>query len=219
MRSVLSGTPPPRRVVTVWRAVLATASSASFVCIERGASAQSTIREPGERTSYEVELEPHMSVGLFDPPGRGPGDLGFGAGARVSLEIVHEGFVRTINDSVAIGLGADFLHYAGNGMAGRGECTRFVPGPAGTSVCVAVAQAGGPSSYVFFPVVMQWNFWLTRRWSTFGEPGLSVYWSNTNGTGVTPVIDVGGRLHLSDAVALTMRIGYPALTLGASFLF
>jgi hypothetical protein len=66
---------------------------------------------------------------------------------------------------------------------------------------------------------MQWNFWLSRRWSVFGEPGLMV--RNRDGDfGVSPfVLYAGGRLRFSDNIALTARIGYPTFSLGASFLF
>ena len=35
----------------------------------------------------------------------------------------------------------------------------------------------------------------------------------------TSVPVVGGRFHFNDSVALTMRLGYPAFSLGVSFLF
>ncbi len=190
----------------------------SVLLLPRVAAAQSTIKAPGDRPSYVLELEPHASLGLFDPPGRWAGGDGLGAGGRAAFEIVDVGFVPTINDSVAIGVGADIVHYAGGGGDPRGTCSRYAAGPAGTNVCVEIARAGGASTYVFVPVVMQWNFWLARRWSVFGEPGLSVYWSDVGGAGVAPVVDVGGRFHVTERVTLTLRLGYPVVTLGVSFL-
>jgi hypothetical protein len=181
------------------------------------ASAQSIIRNPGERQPYRVELEPHALAGLFGPPGDGSG-FGFGGGFRASFEIVHNGFIPTINNSVAIGVGTDFLHYAGSGIPDRGRCTRYAPGPAGTQVCVQVAQSGGASNYAYFPVVMQWNFWLTPKWSVFGEPGLTLYWFDYASVGVAPALFLGGRWHFSDRVTLTMRVGYPTFTVGLSIL-
>lgn len=179
------------------------------------ASAQSTIRHPGARAPYSVELEPHLLLGPFDPPGRAE-DEGYGVGARVTIEIVPDGFIGKINDSVGIGFGADFLRYERGDP--RGECTDFVSGPNGTRVCVEVDGSGNERDRVYLPVVMQWNFFLTRRWSVFGEPGLFAYFGD--GFGVRPfAFFAGGRYHFTDNVALTLRVGYPTLSVGASFFF
>lgn len=188
-----------------------------FLGAARPAVAQSTINRPGDRTHYQFEVEPHFIANFFDPPGGGTG-AGLGAGVRASFEIVPLGFVDSINDSIAIGVGADFVHYQGIGVR-PGVCTRFAPGPANTSVCVEVSKTGGSSSYLFLPVVMQWNFWLARRWSVFGEPGLDVYWWDHGTVGASPAFYLGGRFHLTDAVTLTLRLGYPTISLGASILF
>jgi hypothetical protein len=71
---------------------------------------------------------------------------------------------------------------------------------------------------LFVPVVMQWNFWLTNHWSVFGEPGVGISFNGDKARdSVHPIICVGGRYHFNDKVSLTMRIGYPAFTIGASF--
>jgi hypothetical protein len=66
----------------------------------------------------------------------------------------------------------------------------------------------------FLPVAMQWNFWLSTHWSVFGEPGVGISMDK-----VHPVLMAGGRFHFNDKIALTMRVGYPALSVGASFFF
>ena len=71
-------------------------------------------------------------------------------------------------------------------------------------------------SRIYFPVAMQWNFWLTTHWSVFGEPGISF---TTKDNDIDPILMVGGRYHFTEKVALTMRIGYPAASVGVSFLF
>lgn len=68
---------------------------------------------------------------------------------------------------------------------------------------------------LFIPVVMQWNFWLTNHWSLFVEPGLG--FAIHGGEFLDPILAIGGRYHFSDKVALTFRIGYPAISIGASF--
>jgi hypothetical protein len=199
-------------------AFLAVAGLLLGVLDARPSRAQSTIRSPGEHDPSRFELEPHVVLGPFDPPGGGAG-VGVGGGFRAGFQILQAGFVPTINDSVAIGVGADFLHYGGHRAVDRGTCTRFASGPNGTIVCVEVSQAGGPSNYAFFPIVLQWNFWLTRHWSLFGEPGLSLYWSDYRSVGVVPNFFGGGRYRFNDNVALTFRLGYPSFTLGLSILF
>ena len=71
---------------------------------------------------------------------------------------------------------------------------------------------------VFIPVAMQWNFWLTNHWSVFGEPGLGIAANKyRNSDTVNPILMVGGRYHFNDKVSLTMRIGYPSISVGVSF--
>lgn len=177
------------------------------------AAAQSTIRDTRARAGYTVELEPHLLVGPYNPPGALRGD-GYGIGLRATWTIVPQGFISTINDSVGIGFGADFLHY--DEADTRGECSDFERGPNGTDICVEV-DGGGDENRVLLPVVMQWNFWLHRRWSVFGEPGAYVYLGDD--FGVEPAIWGGGRFHATDRFTLTLRVGYPSLSFGASFLF
>ena len=73
---------------------------------------------------------------------------------------------------------------------------------------------------LFLPVAMQWNFWLSRHWSVFGEPGLGLALKSFEAKDhpFHPILMAGGRYHFSDNVALTVRIGYPAISVGVSFL-
>ena len=178
------------------------------------ARAQSTIRDPGRRPHYAVELEPHLSLSPFDAPDN-PSRGGYGVGARVTFELAPEGFIPALNDSVGLGLGLDWLRYAGSG--GRSFCQRFEFTAQGVPVCVETS--GHSSSYLFVPVVMQWNFWLATRWSVFGEPGLALSHRAGGDFGITPVFEAGGRFHFSDDFALTFRLGYPTFSIGVSWLF
>ena len=178
------------------------------------AEAQSIIKNPGDHPPYSVELEPHLALGW----GHLYRGNGFGAGARLGIVIVDNGFVKSINNSVAISFGMDWIRYSG---------CYYYDGRARYSY-------GCGASYFVFPVAMQWNFWLTPRWSVFGEPGLYVYHGIfdydycNNGLpgcgyatrgGVDFAFFAGGRFHFSDKVALTMRLGYPTSSVGVSFLF
>jgi hypothetical protein len=167
-------------------------------------AADNTITRPGDHPSYAVEVEPHLLLGWGDAYA----SYGYGLGARFSIPIVQNGFVPTINNSVAISFGVDWMHsdwcwYNGN--------------------CAA--------NYFDFPVVMQWNFFVAQRWSVFGEPGLLLYFGSydscpqanlcpghaPSGTGFEPALFLGGRYHLSDKTSLTLRLGFPSFSIGFSF--
>lgn len=175
----------------------------------RDARATSIIKSPGDHPDYHVEIEPHLLLGwahLYH-------DNAVGVGARFTIPIVDNGFVKTINNSVGISFGLDWLHYGGCYYRYRGR------------------DYGCSANYFLFPVAMQWNFWLTEKWSVFGEPGLYIYHGSfdddyCNGvpncdtpshTSVEPAFYVGGRFHFNDTVAITLRLGYPTLSFGVSF--
>ncbi len=197
------------------RITLGLAAFALAALVVEPASAQSTIKQPGNRPGYVFEAEPHLNLGLFDPPGFGAG-TGFGAGFRGTIEIVKNGFISKLNNSVGIGFGLDYLRYDG-WQGPRGQCERFEPGPAGVPICVRVSGRNHVN-YFFLPVVMQWNFWLHRKWSVFGEPGVALYFDDGHLEFTPFVFYAGGRYHITDRITLTMRIGYPSFSLGVSFL-
>ncbi len=204
----------PRRVAVAAAAVAVLLSSGAAQA-RRGYYNAYEARAP---IDYTAELEPHLVFGSA-PPGRGAGS-GVGLGVRASIVVAPDGFIRDVNDSVAIGFGVDYGHYAAryalNGY--RDQCLNFEPGPAGTSICTDVSSNGGSYNYLFIPVVMQWNFWLTDKFSAFGEPGLSLYHVGGQGFSAAPALYVGGRLRLTDTITLTARIGYPTFSFGVSFL-
>jgi hypothetical protein len=178
----------------------------------------SVVHDARTPIDYGFELEPHLVLGSA-PPGRGAGSGG-GIGVRASVVLSSDGFIRGLNDSLALGFGLDYGHYAASyGFYGyRDECLNFEPGPAGTAVCTDVTSNGGSYNYFFVPAVLQWNFWLTDRFSAFGEPGVSLYHLGNAGFSASPALYVGGRLRLADRITLTARIGYPTLAIGVSFM-
>lgn len=180
------------------------------------ARAQSTIKSPGQYPRYFFEAEPHLLAGLMDPPGLG-GGTGWGVGARGSFNVLPDGFIPKLNDSVAIGVGLDYLRYDG-WQGTRGRCLQFVSAPSGVPVCVDASRNYGDVDYFYVPAVLQWNFWLHRKWSVFGEPGLAMYVEDGDLEFTPFVLYAGGRYHFSDTISLTMRLGYPTFSLGVSFL-
>jgi hypothetical protein len=135
---------------------------------------QSTIKLPGAHPDYSFEAEPHLLVAPFD-------DFRPGVGFRGTIELVDNGFVSSINNTVGLGFGADWSR-----------------------------------DHFRVPVVMQWNFWLSRNWSVFGEPGGLVDFGDK--TRFHPAFYAGGRFHFTDRVSLTMRVGHPTASVGVSFL-
>lgn len=180
------------------------AALAATVGIAAGpARAQSVIKSPDDHPHYSVEAEPHALFG-YDP-GFGSGS-GFGLGGRVSFPIVDPGFVKNINNTVAIGTGLDIF---------------FIDG------CYYRNRLGSYCNETAFliPVVMQWNFYVAPHWSVFGEPGLAIRHRAFNACpdpGCNPsenlflpfVFYAGGRYHFNENVALTMRLGFDNLGAG-----
>jgi hypothetical protein len=207
------------------RRLLAQAAGAAALVVGLLASAraaraaeQVVVHDARAPIGYGFEIEPHLVLGTA-PPGPGYGS-GVGIGVRGSFVLSPEGFIRGVNDSVALGVGLDYGRYDGAlGLQGfHDQCLHFEPGPNGTSVCTEVTSNGGTYNYLFAPVVMQWNFWLTRRFSAFGEPGVDLYLLGNHGFGISPALYLGGRFEIADRITLTLRIGYPTLALGVSFM-
>jgi hypothetical protein len=188
---------------------------AALVSSRAARAEESIIKSPGQHPTYSVELEPHLAFGFFVPSA----GSGVGIGGRVTIPIVRNGFVKSINNSVGIGFGLDWIHYSG--------CF-FVRDEFGD--CAALNR-------VWIPVVMQWNFYLSNHWTVFGEPGLAITYSDWGGDcvvangnrvficGPSPnrvdlqpvIIFLGGAFRFSQGASLTMRVGWPYASIGVSF--
>jgi hypothetical protein len=137
---------------------------------------ESVIKFPGQHPNYVFEAEPHFLIDPFH-------DFAPGVGFRGTVNIVQNGFVKTINNSVGVTFGLDYAHKG-----------------------------------VWIPVAMQWNFWLSRHWSVFGEPGIT-FRAGEHGDHLAWLgLWAGGRYHFTDRIALTMRVGSPTFSVGVSFL-
>lgn len=185
-----------RLISRIVRLTMAVCFAAAAIGLSSTAQAQSLIKNPTAHPQYSVELEPHLLLDIL-------GDDDFGLGGRATIVIVDPGFVSTINNSVGIGFGLDW-------MDGHDHC----PGPGADC---------HDHDRIVLPVVMQWNFWFTPHWSAFGEPGLMLRaWHDDDFHGdddfdLDLALYLGGRYNFNDDIALTMRIGYPAFSLGVSF--
>jgi hypothetical protein len=156
----------------------------AFLAAKPGLADESVIKRPGDHPDYVLELEPHLLFAPFH-------DFDPGVGVRGTLELVDNGFISSINNSVGFGLGVDWT-----------------------------------KKRTWIPIVMQWNFWLSRNWSVFGEPGVVLRIQDgvkfEGGKGPDKLdpfaFYAGGRLHFSDYVTLTMRVGRPTASVGLSLL-
>lgn len=123
------------------------------------------------------------------------GDFGWynngGAGLRVDIPIVREGFIHgsSVSDDLSISPGLDMLWWYG-----------------------AYDGIG------FIPMVMvQWNIYFAQKFSFLIELGLagiwgpSASWNNRYYSNyIAPTGQLGFRWHFSDALALLVRVGWPA---------
>jgi hypothetical protein len=212
-----------RRSQSAVRLLVLVAVTAAMWLGARSAHAEDMIiKRPGDHPTYSVEIEPHLALAFFVPTA---GSSGVGLGGRFTIPIVKNGFISSINNSVGIGFGVDWISYNGcyrGRWANPYYCNDY--------------------SAIYIPVVMQWNFFLSTHWSVFGEPGLAIvhngygscenYYIDARGTriaydcgaapgrfGIDPiVVFFGGRYHFSETVALTMRIGWPYASVGVSFM-
>lgn len=180
-----------------------------LVCATSEARAAGMIIKDPNPPKYSFEIEPHVNAQyLFFQHYQANG---FGPGIRIGIPIMSPGFIKTINDSIAISFGADVMYLS----------PKFK-----TKDCVGDLCDNSFWAF-YFPVTMQWNFWLTEKWSVFGEPGATlqttakkcerIYGCKSPGF-IYPAFYAGARYHFSDSTALTMRIGWPSgLSVGLSF--
>jgi hypothetical protein len=180
------------------------------------APAQAQIKEPGAHPKYSVELEPHFLVQWSYTSWNTDG---IGVGGRVSIPVIENGPITTINNNFAVGFGFDWAHFDDN--------------------CGVYFGYRGPNGYsctgnhFWFPAVAQWNFFFTPVVGAFAELGFAIHHANDDvvcapGTAactfdneyttVRPVFLVGPRFILTKSFAITARIGIPYLTIGGSFL-
>lgn len=187
------------------------------------AHAQAIIRQPGNHPDYTLEIEPHLVFQWTQRDGSGDG---IGPGVRVNVPFFHNGPIQKINNNMGMTFGLDITFSDGgpNWCYGRYNRDLWING----EDC-SVTQ-------FWLPVAMQWNFFLTKVISVFGEPGFAIAhrrWDlevlcdgnpdarcgyDYNDTDLEFVLWAGGRFMFSDTIGATVRIGYPMITAGVNFL-
>lgn len=208
------------RAAALLRAWIAPALGAALFCTVIPAHAEGIIKNPGDHPDYKVELDPHLLMQWQYGPW-GDSSTGYGLGFRATIPFLENGPIKTINNNMGIGFGGDWASF-GNHNCWNDNWH---------------AANGGCSGYSLnFPVVLQWNFFLTDVISVFGEPGLTIWhehgrWENYcapnnrnmcsnswDETHVAPAMWGGARFLFSETVGLTVRLGTPYLAVGMSIL-
>jgi hypothetical protein len=203
------------------RRVLVAAAGTAALLATQAANAQ--IKQPGAHPDYSVELEPHFVLDWARHYGWSRNEA-IGLGLRATIPFLDNGPISSINNNMGIGFGLDWTH---NGSAcdrypwrrerdWRYDCT---------------------VDNFHFPVVVQWNFWLTPIVSVFGEAGLDVVhtrwswefcdnwdsrWGSCDGsdTDVNFAFWGGGRFLFgaNSNVGGVVRLGWPYISLGIGIL-
>ncbi|MFW5739827.1 MAG: hypothetical protein ACOC1F_05625 [Myxococcota bacterium] len=190
-------------------------------------SAAAQLDQPGQHIRYGAEVEPQLALQL----GHLPGDAaGVGPGVRLSVPLIEDGPLKKLNNSLAVGIGFNWAYF-------QEPCgTYFWDGePLETNDPDFATYTNDCTAHQFTaPIVVQWNFWVSEVVSVFAEPGVALIHERRSGTGWcdgTPcdqsdnttklpfVLWGGARMAMSDSLALTIRLGTPYISAGASLFF
>ncbi len=185
------------------------------------------ISEPGAHIRYSVEVEPQVSLQWSGLPGDA---AGIGPGLRLSIPIIGDGPISSLNNSLAVGIGFNWAYFQETCGAYFWDGANLTPDDADYATFSKPCKAHQFTA----PVVVQWNFFMTRFLTLFAEPGMAFLHERRSGTGwcdgepcstkddttKLPFVFWGGaRMTMSDSVALTIRLGTPYISAGASLFF
>lgn len=136
---------------------------------------------------------------------------GFAGGARFGFPIVNNP-IPSIDNALYLNFGFDFYFTRVRGCGGVVGCAgdEYAPG-------------------FGIPVSVHWEFYFSDMWSAFAELGVNIYvppgvfryndWYWGDNASAWVLAQVGGRLHFSEAFALTVRVGNPYASFGIEFEF
>ncbi len=128
----------------------------------------------------------------------GYGGFPFSIGGRFYQPILHDGLVPSINDSIGLEFGADFI-----GIGSR--------------------VFGG---LIGIPLEALWAFHFTPNLAAYFKLGIALEvrfgswcWGGVCGGAVTagPIAGLGVWYKVSDAIFLRLEVGYPGLKIGLGF--
>lgn len=155
------------------------------------AAAATPVQAQDDYRIHAVRPEVHLSAG-------GHGDLG--AGFRVDIPIVPDGFLRNKRDDFALSPGMDFQFFDF-----RRDHHRRRARDADRDV----------DTFLIIPqIAAQWNIYFPERgWSIFPELGAAFVigaWDGRDTFHVDPLAAFGARKHFNRRTALVMRAGWPS---------
>ena len=151
-------------------------------------------------------------------------------GLRLSVPIISDGPLKKLNNSLALGVGVNWAIF-------KESCGTYFwdgPAPEPDEPQYPTYAKGCTAHQITAPVVIQWNFWITEVVSVFAEPGMAFLYERRSGTGwcdgepcskkdsttKLPFVMWGGaRMAMSESLALTIRLGTPYVSAGASLFF
>lgn len=184
------------------RFLMAGVLGAAMIATTQTAQADAIFGMPGyhnQRTEFELH-------GILNPVGCGWNECwggAWGVGARLNIPLLRNGPIPTVNNSFALGLGADMLVYSWGDRWSRGFVGAVEP---------------------VFSANLQWNFYFFGAFSMFVEGGVAAGFGECDqvcSAWLWPGLAIGGRIHFSgraDYPALTFRFGFPTgFNLGISF--
>jgi len=136
-----------------------------------------------------VRLDVHLGLGW-----RGS----LGPGLRVDIPLARDGLISSVNDELALTLGADFLfHTFDDHDHAHDRHDRH-------------HQHDGDLT-LLFPLAVQWNFILPHNWTVFPELGIAIEHHREH-VHVLPDIGAGARWHFaSGQTALLLRLTHPGM--------
>lgn len=181
------------------KALSGTLLAASALLVANEANAQLIIKNPSDHADFRAELEPHgIIVPWGDSFGYGRGKYAYtrygfegGAGFRATIKVADPVIPR-LNNTIGVTFGIDFTNCP--------YCYR------------------GQEFSFWTPIGAQWTFFLTRKWSVFADVGIVPFSDGFyQNLWVNPMFEIGGRYHFRDKITLTMRLGFPFISVGVSF--
>lgn len=136
----------------------------------------------------------------------------------------HIDYVFELEPEVILNFGRPLNDGPGLGVRGSIPIlfNGFIPG-INNSVAISFGFDKDPIAShknFYVPLVLQWNFWLHKSFSVFGEPGILLEFADRNWAYFR--VWGGARVHFNDTLALTARVSLPdtpAASLGLSLFF
>jgi hypothetical protein len=152
-----------------------------------------------DQGAYRIRgVRPEVHLGLG-----GHGDLG--AGFRIDIPIVPEGFLHNGRDDFALSPGMDIQFFDFD------DDHDDLPGPRPGRD--RDRDRDGDGVLIIPQLAAQWNFYFPRHaWSIFPEAGLAIVigdWDGHDDVHVDPLFAFGARKHFSGRTALVLRAGWP----------